>query len=417
MNTKSMTFRFPLALAEEISSLAKAKGTDKTTVVVETLTKAFGLPFSTPAPVTTEALQQQLNKLDNKIRTVSEQLAELRAKTHLDNSTLSIIAALEQSIASFKSLGAIAAQESIIAQEAKEEPLPLDTKENSVFSLEVDHQKLEGSFSEEHQVNDQRQLITQLIHHAGTLEQILCAAPDLIFVHDRLGRYTYINPAGARALGFERSYFIGKTFQELDFLPEITNSFASQREAVFTTGRAVNDELSIPTVHGNRNYDYILSPIQSADGSIDSVVCAARDITERKQMETALRESEEKYRHLFEFANDSIFIIDASTHRFLNVNWNAARRLGYTRQELLQLSVDEIGLLISDERRHAIVQELRTTGHITFECVYRCKDGIEIPVEISSRVIEYGNRLAFQSFVRDITECKPVERVLYNSKK
>ncbi len=412
-----MTFRFPLALAEEVSSLAKAKGTDKTTVVVETLTKAFGLPFSTPAPVTTEALQQQLNNLENKIRNVSEQLAELRAETHLDNNTLSIITALEQSIASFESLGAMTAQESMIAQETKEKPLSLDTEEGSVFSLEVDSQKLEDSFSEDQQANDQRQLIAQLIHHAGTLEQILSAAPDLIFVHDRLGRYTYINPAGARALGFERSYFIGKTFQELDFLPEITMSFAAQREAVFTTGRAVNDELSIPTVHGNRDYDYILSPIQGADGSIDSVVCAARDITERKQMETALRESEEKYRHLFEFANDSIFIIDASTYRFLNANWNAARRLGYTRQELLQLSVDEIGLLMNEECRHAIVQQLRTTGHITFECLYRCKDGIEIPVEISSRVIEYGNRLAFQSFVRDITERKQVEKVLHNSKK
>ncbi|NEP12288.1 MAG: PAS domain S-box protein [Symploca sp. SIO2C1] len=417
MNTKSMTFRFPLALAEEVSSLAKAKGTDKTTVVVETLTKAFGLPFSTPAPVTTEALQQQLNNLENKIRNVSEQLAELRAQTHLDNNTLSIITALEQSIASFESLGAMTAQESMIAQETKEKPLSLDTEEGSVFSLEVDSQKLEDSFSEDQQANDQRQLIAQLIHHAGTLEQILSAAPDLIFVHDRLGRYTYINPAGARALGFERSYFIGKTFQELDFLPEITMSFAAQREAVFTTGRAVNDELSIPTVHGNRDYDYILSPIQGADGSIDSVVCAARDITERKQIETALRESEEKYRHLFEFANDSIFIIDASTYRFLNANWNAARRLGYTRQELLQLSVDEIGLLMNEECRHAIVQQLRTTGHITFECLYRCKDGIEIPVEISSRVIEYGNRLAFQSFVRDITERKQVEKVLHNSKK
>jgi len=412
-----MTFRFPLTLAEEISSLAKAKGTDKTTVVVETLTKAFGLPCSTPAPVTTEALQQQLNKLENKISTVSEQLAELRAKAHLDNDILSIIAALEESIASFESLGAITAQRAMIAQETPEESLSWETEEDLVFSLEVDNHKLEDNFPEDQQANDQRQLIAQLIHHAGTLEQILCAAPDLIFVHNRLGRYTYINPAGARALGFERSYFIGKTFQELNFLPEITESFAAHREAVFSTGRAVNDELSIPTVHSNRDYDYILSPIQSADGSIDSVVCAARDITERKQMETALRESEEKYRHLFEFANDSIFIIDASTHRFLNVNWNAARRLGYTRQELLQLSVDEIGLLMSDDRRHAIVQELRTTGHITFDCIYRCKDGIEMPVEISSRVIEYGNRLAFQSFIRDITECKQVEKVLHNTQK
>ena len=412
-----MTFRFPLALAEEISALAKARGTDKTTVVVETLTKALGLPLSTPAPVTTEALQQQLNKLENKIRNVSEQLAELRAKTHLDHNTLSIIATLEQSIASGESLDAITAQESMIAQKPKEEPLSLDTKEDSVFSLNLNNQNPEDSVTEDQQANDQRQLIAQLIHHAGTLEQILCAAPDLIFVHDRLGRYTYINPAGARALGFERSYFIGKTFQELDFSAEISESFAAQREAVFTTGRAVNDELSIPTVHGNRDYDYILSPIQSADGSIDSVVCAARDITERKQMEIALRESEEKYRHLFEFANDSIFIIDASTRRFLNVNWNAARRLGYTRQELLQLSVDEVGLLMSDEHRQAIVQQLRTTGNVTFECVYRCKDGTEIPVEISSRVIEYGNQLAFQSFVRDLTEPKQLEKVLHNSNK
>ncbi|MCK5487549.1 MAG: PAS domain S-box protein, partial [Desulfobacterales bacterium] len=137
-----------------------------------------------------------------------------------------------------------------------------------------------------------------------------------------------------------------------------------------------------------------------------------REIEERKRAEEALRKSEEKYRNLFEHANDSIFIIDPSTRQFLDINENAAKRLGYTREELLQLTVDQIATPVAAQHSDDIIRDLLNVGDVTFEHVHLRKDGTKIPVEISSRVIEYGDRQVFQSIVRDITERKRIEEAL-----
>lgn len=137
-----------------------------------------------------------------------------------------------------------------------------------------------------------------------------------------------------------------------------------------------------------------------------------REIEERKQAEEALRESEEKYRSLFEHANDSIFIVDQSSRRFLDINENAATRLRYTREELLQLTINDIAAPIAAKRNDAIVSELLDTGSVTFEHVHLRKDGTEMPVEISSRVTEYSGRQVFLSIVRDISRRKQTEEAL-----
>lgn len=122
-----------------------------------------------------------------------------------------------------------------------------------------------------------------------------------------------------------------------------------------------------------------------------------------------LEESERKYRTLFEFANDSIFIIDPPTGRFLDVNQNAARRLGYTRDELLQLTIGDLYAPEDAGRNKDIIQELQEKGSTVFEHVQQRKDGSSMPIEASSRVIEYGGQQVFQSFVRDITKRKIAE--------
>jgi PAS domain S-box-containing protein len=133
------------------------------------------------------------------------------------------------------------------------------------------------------------------------------------------------------------------------------------------------------------------------------------DITERKRTELALQESEEKYRSLFKYANDSIFIVDPATRRFLDVNENAARRLGYTREELLQLMVDDIAAPTTVDYIEPTLHKLFETGNIIFEHVHQRKDGSPMPVEISSRIIQYGDRQVIQSVVRDLTERKRIE--------
>ncbi len=131
--------------------------------------------------------------------------------------------------------------------------------------------------------------------------------------------------------------------------------------------------------------------------------------------DSALRQSGEKYRNLFEYANDSIFISDPSTSLFLDVNENAARRLGYTKEELLQKLVPQIGKPELGYRTAGIIEEIQEIGHIVFEHVHVRKDATEMPVEISSRLIDLGGRKVIQSFVRDISERKRTEDALRES--
>jgi PAS domain S-box-containing protein len=403
MTSKVMTFRFPKKLAETIIALAEKTGKGRTAVVVEALTRALDLP-PTRADATDNTLQQVAH-LAEQVSALSLQLAELRNQ-RLDSESLQRIEALESAMVSFRNGSH---RKAIAATNSADDTLRFnagDWASNLIVSTgyPADLEELDPTTSEE-----KHQLLARIEHQSKVLDQILSASPDLFFVHDCFGRYTYVNPAGARALGFDRAEFMGRTVRDLGAAADWIESFANQFDQVLTAGQPTNGELHIPSASGVRNYDYVLSPVHGTDGNVNSVVCIARDITERKRAELSLRESEEKYRNLFESANDSIFIVDAMTHRFLNVNWNAARRLGYTRQELLQKSIWEIDQSASAERNEALVRSLLTGGHHIFETTFLCRDGTELPVEISSWVIEYGDRLAFQSFARDISDRKRAE--------
>jgi len=146
------------------------------------------------------------------------------------------------------------------------------------------------------------------------------------------------------------------------------------------------------------------TPMYDDKGNLSAIEGIARDVSDRQQILLALHESAVKYRRLFEYANDSIFIIDPQTHQILDVNENAAKQLGYTRSELQKRKIDQLSPPDAAARNGIIFQELLKKGSVLYEQVHQHADGRLIPVEISSRVIESGGKQVFQSFVRDITE-------------
>jgi PAS domain S-box-containing protein len=126
-----------------------------------------------------------------------------------------------------------------------------------------------------------------------------------------------------------------------------------------------------------------------------------------------LSASEEKYRALIECANDAVFIHeikeDGMPGRFIEVNELACSQLGYSREELARLSPLELDDPRYRNRIAEAMERLLKDGHAVFETVQIAKDGRSIPVEVSTRVVEYkGTRLLF-SLVRDITERKRAE--------
>lgn len=130
---------------------------------------------------------------------------------------------------------------------------------------------------------------------------------------------------------------------------------------------------------------------------------------DKRRVEEALQVSEGKYRSLFEQAGDAIFIIDAETRKILEVNQEAADRLGYTREELLSMEVDQLNPPEEFARNEEIVRKLREIGMVRFERLHLRKDGSAMPVEVNSILLEQDGRIVYQSIARDITERKAAE--------
>ncbi len=133
-----------------------------------------------------------------------------------------------------------------------------------------------------------------------------------------------------------------------------------------------------------------------------------------RESEERLRESEQKFRALFDNAKDAIFIHDLEG-RFLDVNREACERLGYSRDELLQMGVRDIDIPEFAAMVPARIEEVLRKGHVLFESEHRRRDGSRVPVEINSSLLEVGGKTLVFSTCRDITARKQAEQALRES--
>ena len=129
---------------------------------------------------------------------------------------------------------------------------------------------------------------------------------------------------------------------------------------------------------------------------------------------TKRRGKTQELHDLFEYANDSIYIFDVDDDRFLHVNENAARLLGYSKEELLEMTVSDISTT-SMEKINDIRQRLINGQSLFLEAVHKKKDGTMIPVEVNTRTGKFKGRKVGQAFVRDITNRKQIETALKES--
>jgi PAS domain S-box-containing protein len=136
-----------------------------------------------------------------------------------------------------------------------------------------------------------------------------------------------------------------------------------------------------------------------------------RDITERKRAEEALRESEKRFRLLVEHSKDALLLHDFDG-TIIDANQHACDSLGYTREELLGLSIQDIDEDAIAGNHKGKWEQMVLGQPITLEGVHRRKDGTIFPVEIRLGVLESGGRRLMLGMVRDVTERKQAEERL-----
>jgi PAS domain S-box-containing protein len=132
------------------------------------------------------------------------------------------------------------------------------------------------------------------------------------------------------------------------------------------------------------------------------------------QANAALRESERRYKTIFDYAGDAIFINDLEGH-ILEVNQIGCQRLGFSREELIGLTPHRIVTADQVEQVSTRLARLRERGYASFETTHLTRDGRTVPVEINARRITYEGSPAVLNVARDITERKIAEKAIDNA--
>ena len=156
---------------------------------------------------------------------------------------------------------------------------------------------------------------------------------------------------------------------------------------------------------------------RSPTGKPRRMIGTITDVSERKFAQEALRQSEQHYRNLFEHAGDAVVLFEADTKRILDANRKAEQMLGYSSATLLGMTFFDLHPADQKARIEEALEQSAVSDGSIFEADGLARDGTSIPVETSTRVVNYAGRQVFQSFIRDISQRRTLEDQLRHSQK
>ncbi len=223
---------------------------------------------------------------------------------------------------------------------------------------------------------------------------------------DRNGLIEKANTSAYALLGFENE-LIGYRFSdhiEKDDLP----SFKAYLNALASDQKPSPIEVRIPGPEGEFHARLEATTEYDEDGNLRRWRLSLVDITERKQSEDALRESEERFRSIFQHHTAVKLLIDPDTGNIVETNEAAERFYGWPVEKLKTMQIQEINLLLEDEVRERMAKA-KSRERTYFEFQHRLADGSVKDVEVYSSTIEVKGKEFLHSIVHDITKRKEAE--------
>ena len=279
--------------------------------------------------------------------------------------------------------------------------VPLAQNRISVFFWDISEKK-----KAEDELRESEILFRTLIQNSSDIIQIL----DIQY------RLIYTSPSFTKLLGYTEGE--KKDCSVLDLVhPDDRERVSAVLEEV-SAGRNAGTptEYRMLTRDGDYRYVESVGVILSGIEGVDGIVIHTHSVHERKQDEQALSESEERFRLLFRYSNDAVYIFGITASgmpgKIMDANDMAAHQTGYTKDELVQKNLLELCSRDLIRQSRAIMMELLTRGEVRFETEKVKKDGGRLPVEISARLAKIRDRTYIIATSRDISRRKREERAL-----
>jgi PAS domain S-box-containing protein len=261
-------------------------------------------------------------------------------------------------------------------------------------------------------ITRQKQVEEEVRREHAFLRSVIDSVPGMIYVRSFDGTFALANRAFAERLGASPEDLIGRT--EEDFgrpREELDAALAADRSVIARKKEMVSPEESVVAAGGQTHWlDIIRTPLWEGEGVCDKVLLIATDVTERKRAETALRDSEERYRRLVEFFPDGIFIHQKGKLVFINrtavrtLRFSSAAdaigmsALSFVHPDYRPMVIDRISKISAQEEEVPIVEEK-----------FLCADGSVIDVEVTAIPFVMNGEPAVVGVARDITERKKAE--------
>jgi PAS domain S-box-containing protein len=272
-------------------------------------------------------------------------------------------------------------------------------------SIVVDEQVL-GAVMAFHDITERKQAEEALRRQSLLFENMTDAA--IIVDPDR--RILDWNAAAERIFGYTKAEVLGQTPSILHAADEVARLIQEMQEALMQHGRWAG-EVSVIRKDGTTAVcETVLVAMRDEHGTLVGQIGVNRDITERKQAEEALRESEKRYRSMFANNPLPMWVYDSETLAFLDVNDAAVTHYGYAREEFLAMTITDIH---PSEDIPALLENVARVRALMFDRLdlwrHRKRDGTIIDVEVTSHAINVAGRPARLVLANDVTERKRAE--------
>ena len=262
-----------------------------------------------------------------------------------------------------------------------------------------------------HQLRVDEELKSVLIESEQRLQAVIQSAMDAIVIADAQQRIVLFNAAAEQIFRRPRAQMVGAAIGRI-----IPGDWFKRQPFYTSATDAPGAHLALTGVRadgGDFPIDASVAPVL-LDG-VEHFIVIVRDVTERKQVEAALRESEEQHRTILRTAMDGFWLVDTQG-RLLEVNETYCRMSGYSAQELLAMVIPDLEAIEALDDTATHMQRIIDKGHDRFESRHRRKDGsiFDVEIGVQYRSIDGGR---FVVFLQDITERKRAEQELKRSQR
>ncbi len=254
-----------------------------------------------------------------------------------------------------------------------------------------------------HDITERKQVEEALRESEEKYRRLIGTSPDTIIYSDLNGKIIMVNTQALKVYGYEtEEELIGKNVFEF-IAPEDRDRAVEVVQQILDKGEIRNSQYKLLRKDGTIFHGEISSSlIRDIEANPKGIISVVRDISERFLITKALRESEEKYRKLFNRSNDSIIVHDLEGN-ILDINQKGLDTFGYDKTEFLSLNVGAIHPPEALERSKLAFETIIKDGSITFEIDFLTKTGDVFHAEVSSSIYEQGDKKVIQGIIRDIS--------------